>query len=110
MSNKYSGAIAVWCFTAMLAFLAMFVTYNLGKNDARIETGSPVYHLSAMPVETPVMALYQDGGIITLVTARKLEDGRILPYNVYGGMVPYDLLDDPIGWTEIPEGLMEVLQ
>lgn len=99
-----------WMLFTMLISTALMVAYSLGKHDGTVKMESPIFRLAQLPRERPVFALYEAGGIITMVTAFKMEDGRILPHNIYGGMVPYDLLDEPIGWTEIPEGLMEVMQ
>ena len=112
MSKEYSGTIAGVCFIIIFVFMVFFGVYAVGyKNGSKIiVASSPVYRLARMPVETPVLALYESGGIVTMVSAIRLDDDRILPWNVYGGPVPYDLMDTPIGWTEIPEGLMEVMK
>lgn len=113
MSSRDScGTIAAACFAIMFASMIFMGIYGAGyrRGSAAIVVSSPVYHLGEMPAETPVLALYESGGIVTMTTAIRLDDGRILPWNVYGGSVPYDLMDPPIGWTEIPEGLMEVMK
>ena len=114
MRNEQSGTIAAACFVIIFVFMIFFGVYAVGyKNGQKAGTvpiQSPVYHLAQMPTEQPVLAIYEGGGIVTMVTAFRMNDGRVLPHNVYGGPVPYDLLDEPIGWTEIPEGLMEVLK
>jgi len=99
-----------WLLLSLLIGIGMCITYSMGKSDGTVKMESPVYRLAQLPRNKPVFAIYEAGGIVTMVTAFKMEDGRILPHNIYGGMVPYDLLDEPIGWTEIPEGLMEVMQ
>ena len=112
--SEKSGQIASLCFVAIFVFMVFAgvyaVGYKNGKNTTDIVIESPVYRLAQMPEERPVFAIYEAGGIVTMVTAFKMHDGRVLPHNIYGGMVPYDLLDDPIGWTDIPEGLMEVMR
>jgi len=114
MGNKYSGQIAAVCFVVIFVFMVFAGVYAVGRKNgyeaAIIENETPVYRLSQMPTEKPAFAIYEQGGIVTMVTAFRMNDGRILPHNVYGGLVPYDLLDEPIGWTELPEGLLEVLQ
>ena len=114
MSNRYSGQIAAVCFIIIFVFMVFFGVYSIGyKNGEKtgtVELQSPVYRLAQMPTEKPVFAIYEQGGIVTMVSAIRLDDDRILPWNVYGGPVPYDLMETPIGWTEIPEGLLEVMQ
>jgi len=112
--KEYLGQIAAACFVAIFVFMVFFgvyaVGYKNGQKTVSIEVKSPVYRIARMPVEKPVLALYESGGIVTMVSSIRLDDGRILPWNVYGGPVPYDLMGEPIGWTEIPEGLIEVLK
>lgn len=114
MGNKYGNQISAACFSAIfvcLIFISVYaVGYKNGQKDAPVVMQSPVYRLAQMPTERPVFAIYEAGGIITMVTAFRMNDDRVLPHNIYGGLVPYDILDEPIGWTEIPEGLMEVLK
>jgi len=114
MSNRYSGQIAAVCFIIIFVFMVFAgvyaVGYKNGEKTGTVELQSPVYRLAQMPTEKPVFAIYEQGGIVTMVTAFRMNDGRVLPHNIYGGLVPYDLLEEPIGWTPIPEGLMEVMQ
>ncbi len=114
MSNERSGQIAATCFTAIFVFMVFAGVYAVGHKNgyeaALIKNDEPIYRLAQMPYEKPVFAIYEQGGIITQVTAFRMNDGRILPHNVFGSLVPYDLLDEPIGWTPIPEGLIEVLK
>ena len=113
-SKELSGQIAGACFVAIFIFMIFMGVYAVGyKNGVKaaiVENETPIYHIGAMPIETPVLALYNNGGIVTMETARKLDDGRILPISVYSNLTYYDLMPEPIGWTEIPEGLMEVLK
>jgi len=111
MWEKYPLQLtALLCLFLMFASIGLVLAYNMGRGDGQISAQSPIYRLSDMPRDTPVLALYQSGGIVTMVSAMRLDDGRILPHNVYGGPVPYDVLEEPFGWTTIPEGLMEVLR
>lgn len=115
MENKeLSGQIAAVCFVIIFVFMVFFGVYAVGyKNGVKaalIENEEPIYHIGPMPLETSVFAVYNNGGIITQETAKKLTDGRILPISIYSNMTFYDLMPEPIGWTEIPEGLMEVLR
>ena len=114
MKSEQSGTIAAICFTIIFVFLIIFGIYGVGyKNGVKaaiVENETPIYRMGQMPTEKPVFAIYEAGGIVTMVTAFRMNDGRILPHNIYGGLVPYDILDEPIGWTEIPEGLMEVMK
>lgn len=113
-NEEKSGQIAAVCFIILFVFMILAGVYAIGYKNGKatneIVIQSPVYRLAQMPEERPVFAIYEAGGIVTMVTAFKMHDGRVLPHNVFGGMVPYDMLDDPIGWTDIPEGLMEVLK
>lgn len=115
MSNKeLSGQIAGACFVIIfvsMIFMGVYaVGYKNGVKAALVENETPIYRMGQMPTEKPAFAIYEGGGIITMVTAFRMNDGRILPHNIYGGLVPYDILDDPIGWTPIPEGLMEIMK
>lgn len=115
MSDKeQTGKIAVICFVAIFVFMVFAGVYGVGyKNGAKaaiVENETPIYRMGQMPTEKPAFAIYEGGGVITMVTAFRMNDGRILPHNIYGGLVPYDILDEPIGWTPIPEGLIEILQ
>ena len=115
MSNKeLSGQIAGACFVIIFVSMIFMGVYAVGRKNgyeaAIVANETPVYRLAQMPTEKPVFAIYEAGGIVTMVTAFRMNDGRILPHNIYGGLVPYDILDEPIGWTEIPEGLMEVMK
>lgn len=112
--RNIGDAIAAACLSAMFVFILFFGVYAVGyKNGVKaalIENEEPIYHIGPMPVETSVFAVYNNGGIITQETAKKLTDGRILPISIYSNMTFYDLMPEPIGWTEIPDGLMEVLK
>jgi len=114
MKNEQSGTIAAVCFTIIFVFVIFLSVYAVGyKNGQKagtVQVQSPVYHLAQMPTERPVLAIYEGGGIVTMVTAFRMNDGRVLPHNVYGGPMPYDLLDEPSGWTAIPAGLLAVLK
>ena len=115
MSNKeLSGQIAGACFVIIFVFMVFTSVYAVGyKNGVKaaiIENETPIYRLAQMPTEKPAFAIYEAGGIVTMVTAFRMNDGRILPHNIYNGPVPYDLLEEPIGWTPIPEGLYEVMK
>ena len=115
MSNKeLSGQIAAACFVVIFVSMIFMGVYAVGKKNgyeaAIVKNETPVYRLAQMPTEKPAFAIYEAGGIVTMVTAFRMNDGRILPHNIFGGRVPYDLLEEPIGWTPIPEGLYEVLQ
>jgi hypothetical protein len=98
----------------MFIFVVFFGVYAFGyRNGQKLNVGesiSPIYRLAQMPTEKPVFAIYEAGGIVTMVTAFRMNDGRILPHNIYGGPFPYDEMQEPIGYTEIPEGLLEVMK
>ena len=110
LSGQIAGACFVVIFVSMIFMGVYAVGYKQGEKTVKVQVQSPVYRMAQMPTEKPAFAIYEAGGIVTMVTAFRMNDGRILPHNIYGGLVPYDLLDEPIGWTEIPEGLMEVLR
>ena len=115
MSNKeLSGQIAGACFVIIFVFMIFAGVYAVGyKNGVKaalVENVQPIYHLGPMPIETPVFAVYNNGGIITQETARKLDDGRILPHSVRSNLTYYDLMPEPIGWTEIPAALVEAMK
>ena len=114
MSNKYGDQIAAACLGAIFVFMIFAGVYAVGQKNgyeaAIVENETPIYRLAQMPTEKPAFAIYEAGGIVTMVTAFRMNDGRILPHNIYNGPVPYDLLEEPIGWTPIPEGLMEVMK
>jgi len=115
MSNKeLSGQIAGACFVIIfvsMIFMGVYaVGYKQGVKAAIVENAQPIYHIGAMPIETPVLALYNNGGIVTMETARKLDDGRILPHSVRSNQTYYDLMPEPIGWTAIPPALVEAMK
>jgi len=107
-------AIAAACFAVLFVFVIFLSVYIFGyKNglaNAPVTTRDLTYHLGPMPPETTVLAIYSNGGIITMESARLLDDGRILPVNVHGGSTYYDLMPEPLGWTELPSALVEAVR
>jgi len=68
------------------------------------------FRTGEIPVDVPVFSVYEDQGIVTLVSSMRPTYGPLLPFNVYGGPVPYECLDPPRGWVVLPAHLLEILR
>ncbi|MBU1081636.1 MAG: hypothetical protein KKB59_14230 [Spirochaetes bacterium] len=62
------------------------------------------------PLDMPALSVYEYEGVVTMVSSQRIDEERLLLFNVYGGSVPYDILTEPIGWTTLPANLLEILR
>jgi len=101
-------------FCLIVLFISMFVLigYGIGVSTIKPRTIelAQSYHSGAIPANVPVWAVYEDGGRLSAYSAIATDTGMIHDFAINGEPVPFDPLPEPMAWTELDAGILEVLK
>ena len=115
-SKESCGIIAAVCFCLMFWMLTIIIPYRIGyksgyktslEANTKIEYVYPSYRTRAIPIGVPILAIYERIGVIDMVSARMTDIG-LYEFSTTGAPVCYEVLPDPMAWTELQANILEV--
>lgn len=115
-SKEYCGIVAIVCFCLMFWMLTIILPYQIGyksgytnglEANTKIEYVYPSYRTGSIPIGIPILAIYERSGVIDMVSAKNSDIG-LYEFSTTGAPVCYEVLPEPMAWTELQANIMEV--
>ena len=119
MSKSEIGCkVAVVCFIVFFILVGFSIVVNVAYRKGQesvlnatreVELVYPSYKTGTIPCNVPIWAVYYEGGLLYEESAIMTSDGRLMPFAPLGEPIEYSIMPDPIGWTEISAGVIDLL-
>jgi hypothetical protein len=102
----------------MICILAIVIPYQIGykkghkiglEANTKIEYVYPSYRTGSIPIGVPILAIYERFGVIDMVSAKNTDIG-LYEFSTTGAPVCYEVLPDPMAWTELQANIIEVMK